>query len=129
MLAFLGQVVTRAGYHLPGNIDKAGHAFSSYPNGLAAVFGPEAIPGEGLWQIIAFCGVLEVVGWKQAEGSFPGDFSGSAFPVGWYENYSEEEKLEYRAKELNQGRAAMMGILGLMVHEKMGGSLPLWGEL
>eukprot|EP00985_Skeletonema_marinoi_P023370 scaffold15541_cov138-Skeletonema_marinoi.AAC.1 len=31
-LAFLGQVVTRAGIHLPGNIDYAGNAFDSFPN-------------------------------------------------------------------------------------------------
>jgi hypothetical protein len=30
---------------------------------------------------------------------------------------------------LNNGRAAMMGILGLMVHEQLGGSVPIVGEL
>merc|ERR1719261_614609 len=37
MLAFLGNIVTRAGAHFGGAIDKAGHAFDSYPNGVAAV--------------------------------------------------------------------------------------------
>jgi hypothetical protein len=32
----------------------------------------------------------------------------------------EKTKLQKRATELNQGRAAMMGLLGLMVHEKLG---------
>ena len=32
----------------------------------------------------------------------------------------EKTKLQKRAIELNQGRAAMMGLLGLMVHEKLG---------
>ena len=33
------------------------------------------------------------------------------------------------AVELNNGRAAMMGILGLMVHEKLGGALPIVGDM
>jgi hypothetical protein len=35
---------------------------------------------------------------------------------GW-DTFSEEEKLSKRAIELNNGRAAQFGILGLMVHE------------
>ena len=45
-------------------------------------------------------------GWKQVEGCTPGDFG---IPY--------EDKAVLRAKELNQGRAAQMGILALMVHE------------
>merc|ERR1719261_529575 len=45
MLAFLGQIVTRYGIHLPGTIDKAGDTFDSYPNGWAAIQGPDSIPG------------------------------------------------------------------------------------
>eukprot|EP00545_Synedropsis_sp_CCMP1620_P001689 CAMPEP_0119009616 /NCGR_PEP_ID=MMETSP1176-20130426/4476_1 /TAXON_ID=265551 /ORGANISM="Synedropsis recta cf, Strain CCMP1620" /LENGTH=105 /DNA_ID=CAMNT_0006962161 /DNA_START=30 /DNA_END=343 /DNA_ORIENTATION=- len=32
-LAFLGQITTRNGVHLPGDIDMSGHSFESYPNG------------------------------------------------------------------------------------------------
>ena len=35
-------------------------------------------------------------------------------------SFDEKTKLQKRAIELNQGRAAMMGLLGLMVHEKLG---------
>merc|ERR1719360_254617 len=42
MLAFLGQVVTRAGIHLPGSINYAGDSFDSYPNGIAALVGPDS---------------------------------------------------------------------------------------
>jgi hypothetical protein len=128
-LAFLGQITTRAGYHLPGVIDSAGDRFDSFPNGFAAIGGPDSIPGAGTGQILFFIGALELLGWKQAEGSFPGDFSGSSFPVGWIADYDEETKLQKRAIELNNGRAAMMGILGLMVHEQLGGSVPIVGEL
>jgi hypothetical protein len=37
-----------------------------------------------------------------------------------WENLTPEEKLSKRAIELNNGRAAMMGILALMVHEQLG---------
>jgi hypothetical protein len=76
-LAFLGQIVTRAGIHLPGNIDYSGHSFDSYPNGVAALFGPDAIPTAGLVQIIAFIGVLECAFMKDVPGTgneFVGDF-------------------------------------------------------
>jgi hypothetical protein len=39
--------------------------------------------------------------------------------VGW-DTFDEATKLKKRAIELNQGRAAQMGILALMVHEKLG---------
>eukprot|EP00567_Pseudictyota_dubia_P005563 CAMPEP_0197442772 /NCGR_PEP_ID=MMETSP1175-20131217/8719_1 /TAXON_ID=1003142 /ORGANISM="Triceratium dubium, Strain CCMP147" /LENGTH=112 /DNA_ID=CAMNT_0042973311 /DNA_START=18 /DNA_END=353 /DNA_ORIENTATION=- len=38
-LAFLGQITTRNGVHLGGNIDSAGHSFDSYPNGIKALIG------------------------------------------------------------------------------------------
>merc|ERR1711966_476189 len=60
MLAFLGQIVTRAGVHLPGPIDLAGTSFDSFPNGWAAINGPDAISGSGLGQIIFFIGTLEL---------------------------------------------------------------------
>jgi hypothetical protein len=118
-LAFLGQIVTRAGIHLPGDIDYSGHSFDSYPNGVAAVFGPDAIPTAGIVQIIAFIGVLECAVMRDIEGTgneFVGDFRNGYIDFGW-DTFDEEEKLSKRAIELNNGRAAQMGILGLMVHE------------
>eukprot|EP00580_Thalassiosira_gravida_P009948 CAMPEP_0201625378 /NCGR_PEP_ID=MMETSP0493-20130528/1192_1 /ASSEMBLY_ACC=CAM_ASM_000838 /TAXON_ID=420259 /ORGANISM="Thalassiosira gravida, Strain GMp14c1" /LENGTH=126 /DNA_ID=CAMNT_0048095345 /DNA_START=50 /DNA_END=427 /DNA_ORIENTATION=+ len=52
-LAFLGQIVTRNGIHLSGDIDYAGDSFDSFPNGIAAFFGPDAIPQAGFAQIVA----------------------------------------------------------------------------
>ncbi|KAL7484657.1 hypothetical protein ACHAW6_010290 [Cyclotella cf. meneghiniana] len=128
-LAFLGNIITRAGVHLPGNIDYAGHSFDSFPNGWAAINGPDAISGTGLGQIVAFIGFLELFVMKDITGGeFVGDFRNGAIDFGW-DTFSEEKKLQKRAIELNQGRAAMMGILGLMVHEQLGGSIPIVGEL
>ena len=126
-LAFLGQITTRAGVYLPGDIDTAGTSFDSIPNGWAAV---SAIPQAGLLQIIAFVGALELAVMKDVtgEGEFVGDFRNGALDFGW-DTFDEETKLSKRAIELNNGRAAMMGILGLMVHEQLGGSVPIVGEL
>lgn len=125
-LAFLGQIVTRAGIHLPGNIDLEGNSFDSYPDGLAAISGPDAIPGAGLGQIILFIGALELFVMKDsangaAPGDFPGDFRNGALDFGW-DTFDEDTKIRKRAIELNNGRAAMMGILGLMMHEQIDGN-------
>ena len=130
-LAFLGNIITRAGVHLSGSIDNAGDSFDSFPNGWAAINGPDAIPGAGLGQIVAFVGVLELFVMKDIEGTgneFVGDFRNGALDFGW-DTFDEETKLSKRAIELNNGRAAMMGILGLMVHEQLGGSIPIVGEM
>jgi hypothetical protein len=130
-LAFLGQIVTRNGIHLPGDIDYSGHAFESFPNGWAAISGPDAIPGAGLGQIVAFIGALELGVMKDIEGTgneFVGDFRNGAIDFGW-DTFDEETKLSKRAIELNNGRAAQMGILGLMMHEQVGGTFPIIGDL
>jgi hypothetical protein len=128
-LAFLGQITTRAGYHLPGDIDYHGNSFASFPNGLAAINGPDAISTAGCLQILALIAFLEirVMTDVTGESQFRGDFR-NGFDFGW-DKQSEEWQLQKRAVELNQGRAAMMGILGLMVHEQLGGSVPIVGEL
>merc|ERR1711935_105538 len=71
MLAFLGNIITRAGLHLPGSIDKAGDSFDSFPNGYAAV---TAIPGAGVLQLVAFVGFLELFVMRDVTGTneFPG---------------------------------------------------------
>jgi len=114
-LAFLGNIITRAGIYLPGDIDKSGTAFSSIGNGWAAISGPNAIPQAGLFQIIAFVGALELFVMKDITGGeFPGDFRNDSLDYGW-DTFDEETKLQKRAIELNNGRAAMFGILGLMI--------------
>jgi len=129
-LAFLGNIITRAGVHLPGDIDYSGTSFDSIPNGWAAV---SAIPQAGLIQIVAFVGFLELFVMKDSAngaepGEFVGDFRNGALDFGW-DTFDEEAKISKRAIELNNGRAAMMGILGLMVHEQLGGSIPIVGEM
>eukprot|EP00815_Leptocylindrus_aporus_P006945 CAMPEP_0116061510 /NCGR_PEP_ID=MMETSP0322-20121206/7132_1 /TAXON_ID=163516 /ORGANISM="Leptocylindrus danicus var. apora, Strain B651" /LENGTH=209 /DNA_ID=CAMNT_0003546491 /DNA_START=43 /DNA_END=672 /DNA_ORIENTATION=+ len=131
MLAFLGQITTRAGLHLPGSIDLEGDSFDSYPDGLAALFGDDAIPSAGFGQLILFVGLLELFVMKDVTGTaeFPGDFRNGALDFGW-DTFSPKQQAFKRGIELNNGRAAMMGILGLMVHEEIvaaGGNNPVIG--
>jgi hypothetical protein len=117
MLAVVGYLLTYAGVRLPGNIDFSGTTFADIPSGLAAL---EAIPKGGLYQIIGFIGFLEAAVMKDITGGeFVGDFRNGYIDFGW-DSFDEETKLKKRAIELNQGRAAQMGILALMVHEKLG---------
>uniref|UniRef100_A0A7S3NM50 Plastid light harvesting protein n=1 Tax=Aureoumbra lagunensis TaxID=44058 RepID=A0A7S3NM50_9STRA len=124
MLAVLGQITTKAGIFLPGTIDYAGTKFSDIPTGWAAV---DKISSAGIAQIVAFVGFLELFVMKDsangaAPGEFPGDFRNGALDFGW-DSFTEEQKTQKRAIELNNGRAAQMGILALMVHEQLGVSL------
>merc|ERR1711998_629876 len=69
-------------------------------------------------QIFFFVGALELLVMKDitGEAEFVGDFRNGFLDFGW-DSFDEDQKLQKRGIELNQGRAAMMGILGLMVHE------------
>ena len=120
MLACAGHITVASGYHLSGAIDKAGTSFESIPNGWAAL---SAIPQSGLLQILAFVGFLELFVMKDIEGTgnaFVGDFRNGFIDFGW-DNLSPEEQAKKRGIELNNGRAAQMGILALMVHEQLNG--------
>ncbi|EJK61531.1 hypothetical protein THAOC_17964 [Thalassiosira oceanica] len=133
MLAFLGQITTRAGFHLPGSIDTAGDSFDSFPDGFAAIGGPDSIPSAGTGQMLLFVGLLELLVMKDeangaAPGEFIGDFRNGYIDFGW-DSFDEETKLFKRGVELNNGRAAMMGILGLMIHEQLGTDMPIIGQL
>jgi hypothetical protein len=77
--------------------------------------------------MLAFVGFLELGVMKDsangaAPGDFPGDFRNGALDFGW-DTFSAEEQAQKRGIELNNGRAAQMGILALMVHEQLGVSL------
>ena len=56
-------------------------------------------------------------------GDFKGDFRNGFIDFGW-DSQTDEWKLKKRAIEINQGRAAMMGITGLVSRTLM--MLPRW---
>jgi hypothetical protein len=122
MLAVAGYLIQEAGVRLPGDIDYSGTSFTDIPNGFAAL---SAIPTGGLLQLLFFIGLLETSVMKDIPGTgneHIGDFRNGYIDYGW-ETFDEETKLQKRAIELNNGRAAQMGILALMVHEQLGVSL------
>lgn len=120
MLAVVGFLTTYAGVRFPGAED--------IPSGMAA-WG--ALPTQ-VWVQMGFTwSLMEMIN-RDAFGlaEFPGDYrngskinlDGTERPFldfGW-DKQSDEWKRKKRALELNQGRAAQMGILGLMVHEQLG---------
>jgi len=117
MLAVLGHIVTTGGVRLPGDIDMHGTSFESIPTGIAAL---EKVPAAGLLQMFFFVGFLELGVMKDitGDGECVGDFRNGFIDFGW-DTFSPEEKERKQAIELNNGRAAQMGILGLMVHEML----------
>jgi Chlorophyll A-B binding protein len=56
---------------------------------------------------------------KPSPAEFKGDFRNGFLDFGW-DSQTDAWKKSKRAIELNNGRAAQMGILGLMVHDKLG---------
>jgi Chlorophyll A-B binding protein len=116
MLGVAGYLTTAAGIRLPGDISY-GTKFSDIPAGWAGSF---QTPVAGALQVLAFVGFLELAVMKDITGGeFPGDFRNGFIDFGW-DSFDEETKLSKRAIELNQGRAAQMGMLGLMVHDQLG---------
>jgi Chlorophyll A-B binding protein len=83
--------------------------------GLLLSFRSNAIPLSGILQIVAFIGFLELFVMKDIEGTgneFVGDFRNGYIDFGW-KKFDAETKLKKRAIELNQGRAAQMGLFVL----------------
>ena len=109
MLAVVGYITTYAGIRFPGAED--------IPSGFAAI---TACPKQVLVQFFFTVGVAEMIN-RDAFGKseFPGDFRNGALDFGW-DKFDEATKLRKRTIELNNGRAAQMGIFGLMVHEQLG---------
>jgi hypothetical protein len=117
MLAVLGHLTTTAGIHFPGDI-AFGTPFSSIDNGFAGLFGEHAVPQQGLTQLIIFIGAVDLGFTNYAQPEVEEFCEGKMDSANW----DEDKKNSKRAIELNNGRAAQMGILALMVHEKLDGN-------
>ena len=120
MLAVTGYLTTAAGIRFPGAED--------IPDGLASWQALlDSKDGQNvLYQMLAFLVVAEICNrdahWLDNKAEFVGDYRNGALDFGW-DKFSPEMKLKKRTIELNNGRAAMMGIWGLVTHEIMGVSI------
>uniref|UniRef100_A0A7S2HH88 Uncharacterized protein n=1 Tax=Helicotheca tamesis TaxID=374047 RepID=A0A7S2HH88_9STRA len=124
-LAFLGNIVVLNGIRFPGYLSPSQDlAFADMPShGLEAL---SKVPSEGIAQMVAFIFAMEIGTYSLLDkGEFKGDYT-SVFDFGW-NNYDDAWKEKKRAIEINNGRAAMMGITGLIVHEQIGNldSMPI----
>jgi len=138
MFAFVGYLATSSGFHFDWAMQMDGTKFPDTTNP------PEAwdqISDAGKLQIFAFVGFLEF--WREVNcekhymrggkpGEFP-DFDSSIVPGGALNLYdplgtarkqTPEQKEAGLIKELNNGRLAMLGIIGFLSEAKIPGSVP-----
>ena len=120
MLGFLHVIHIEAGVRFQGELAK-GLKFADMPSGLIASL--EALPKFGWVQILAFTLACET-GYAgtpqgvvaQTDDRIPGDIGGE----GWVRYEDEGERAFKLNVERQNGRAAMMGITGCLVHELLG---------
>jgi len=140
MAAFVGYIVQSNGIHWPWPQTTDGTPF---PSGSP----PEqwdAMPVAAKWQIILFVGFLEwfseAAGTHYMRGGIPGkypNFSDSPelilhpVPFNLFDPFklsskaSAEQKEAGLIKEINNGRLAMIGIMGFLAEQKVEGAVPL----
>merc|ERR1719491_1279095 len=124
MAATLGYIVQEV-LRWPGYLStSAGIKFADMPNGIK---GFAMIPPAGLAQILLFIGLMETATWPFYEGTWPGKVPDGKEPGDvagdlWV-RYPDPEQKKYKLNiELNNGRAAMMGSLGMLAHDHLTGT-------
>eukprot|EP00565_Helicotheca_tamesis_P009060 CAMPEP_0185725160 /NCGR_PEP_ID=MMETSP1171-20130828/1462_1 /TAXON_ID=374046 /ORGANISM="Helicotheca tamensis, Strain CCMP826" /LENGTH=240 /DNA_ID=CAMNT_0028393201 /DNA_START=50 /DNA_END=772 /DNA_ORIENTATION=+ len=142
MAAFVGYIAQSNGIHFPWPMTFDGTPFPSDAGSPPEQW--DALPDAAKWQIILFIGFLEwfseAAGTHYMRGGTPGAFPKFSDhseliphpvplnlfdPFGFSASASAEKKEIGLIKELNNGRAAMMGIIGFLTEQKVEGSVPL----
>jgi hypothetical protein len=119
MVAFIGFIWQQGLGHLPGYISHHPDLkFSDIPDGVAAI---GAVPGLGWAQILWFAGLLELGPFsvynrrEERPGAFNyfkwgGNDVGEAYP-----GLTDENRIQKLTIELQNGRLAMLGVLGMLM--------------
>jgi len=126
MLGFVHILLIHAGVRFPGYLSpSAGLKFADMPVGCFASL--EAVPTAGWLQImivtcmtesgaIGASGVSPLFGTKQTDDKEPGDIGGDVWT-----RYDDPELRAFKLNaERNNGRAAMLGVTGCLIHELLG---------
>jgi len=131
MYACIGYIVPEY-FRWPGELSPSeGIKFTDVPNGLGAF---SKVPALGWFQILAFCGALEITGWTFSKGQNigfgkdasvngePGNYG--LGPLGFF-NLIKKDPAQ-RARKLNaelaNGRLAMIAIIGLFFQNGVTGT-------
>ena len=122
MLGFLHVILIEAGARFPGYLSpSSGLKFSDVPSGCIASL--EAIPTAGWLQIMLTTCMMETgyflfeyEGYPNAGNKAPGDIGGDA----WVRYDDPETKTFKLNVERQNGRAAMLGVFGCILHELVG---------
>jgi len=124
MAAFLHVIVTGAGYKWSGYASYLSFPPLKFEDIPAGTLGSWAtLPQAGWAQIVCLIAILDNSLFAQDPSLEPGDVVGDRIP--WV-RYSNPIVKEYKLNaERNNGRAAMMGIIGCMIHEGLTGN-PIW---
>jgi len=141
MAATLHVLITEAGFRFPGYLSDGTFGgdpikFADMPGGTWASWA--AMPALGWAQIIAFIALCDSaalqdglrgggVKWlpeklfAQDPKRAPGDVA--SLDPNWWKRYDDPKEREFKLNaERNNGRAAMMGIIGMMIHEALTGN-------
>jgi len=127
MMAFIGMLVQELGWTFPGSLDAAGTVpFNEVMKDGMGFPALANIPAAGLVQIVLFAGLAEGAAMPSSEYTggpqdLPGGFDGAPpFIPGGYPFMTQIEDPEERDRKLNieiqNGRAAMLGVTGCMIH-------------
>jgi len=138
MAAFLGVITTYNGIRFPGYLSQAEQIqFTDIPGGAIASWA--ALPTSAWLQIVIFISFLETTAFKQdpakdAGDVVPDDWAWARYPDGYdvwlgdgsTKQVGEDELILGKTWKLNaernNGRAAMMGITGMLIHESLTGN-------
>jgi len=130
MMAFIGMAVQELGVTFPGSLDLKGeYPFSSVLDDGMGFAAFSHVPTLGLFQILLFGGLAELVAMPSDQYTggpqdLPGGFDGSSGTIpGGYPFTTQIEDPEQRDRTLNveiqNGRAAMLGVFGAMCHSML----------
>mmetsp|Transcript_14761 Transcript_14761/g.29885 ORF Transcript_14761/g.29885 Transcript_14761/m.29885 type:complete len:247 (+) Transcript_14761:39-779(+) len=139
MFGFIGYIVHENGFRTPDGIANL------VPSDLSAPAVWDAIPEIAKWQIILFVGLMDI--WRESKVPLEGDGQKhycSGGKIGYFptfkmlphpvpfdlfrpfgpDNSSEERKAKGRIAEINNGRLAMLGLMGFVSEATVPGSVP-----